>query len=172
MTREIKYRAWEYSHKTKKWSMNYSPSIYDCESLGEFSMVDLNCAFSNYGDADNKKGCVRKDLDGNIIDREKTGTIFMQYTGLKDKHGKEIYEGDIIIQEHWSGGNDYSEPDETDKFKGIVIYETSGFGIQTSICKKGETEVPLFENNQFLKSEVIGNIYEHKHLLDNTDTKS
>ena len=61
--REIKFRAWEYritnfreyrKNNTKPiygFQMNYEPSIYDGECLGEYSQVRLNKAFEMNGDA-------------------------------------------------------------------------------------------------------------------------
>jgi hypothetical protein len=68
----------------------------------------------------------------------------MQYTDLKDRNGKEIYEGDIIVF-------DESMPIEMDR------------GCWT--CKrKGKASMLLFGVNE--QSEVIGNIYENPELLD------
>jgi hypothetical protein len=68
----------------------------------------------------------------------------MQYTGLKDKHGKEIYEGDIIAFEghHW---------DEIFTNPCIVKFEYGCFYPWGS----GDWKVP---SNRY---EIIGNIYEN-----------
>ena len=79
--------------------------------------------------------------DGQPIDA--SDLIIMQYTGLKDKHGKEIYEGDIMDY-FWKGGNSYQNL----KVKDLV---TCGMLIQDGF--------------EFEKAEVIGNIYENKDLL-------
>lgn len=89
----------------------------------------------------------------------------MQYIGLKDKNNKEIFEGDIVIQEIWNGGNDYEEVSRTDIFKGIIIYEVNGFGIQTKGCKERETEISVLKNDKFITTKIIGNIYENKELV-------
>jgi len=91
--------------------------------------------------------------------------VLMRYTELKDKQDKEIYEGDIITQEIWNGEDGYQEPDETDEFKGVVIYTIAGFDIQTKDCNDGEGEVCLMKCDNFVKTEVIGNIYENPELI-------
>lgn len=74
--------------------------------------------------------------------------ILMQYTGLKDKHGKEIYEGDLIKF-------------ETHKYPHKIIFDLGAFkGKQIKGKFQGYAD-GLF----FYRSDVIGNIYENKELL-------
>ncbi len=93
----------------------------------------------------------------NWLDDEDTHNI-MQYTGLKDKNGTEIYEGDILKASRHNN--------TLDGEIGIV-----GF-LRGCYCLK----CPEFESNQHINLcefgilgnhlEVIGNIYENKELLE------
>lgn len=90
----------------------------------------------------------------NSIDPETVG----QFTGLLDKNGKEIYEGDII-HVVYEGGSDFMGDDAD--YKGIVIYdsEDASFYIQT---KHGVDSLGNTEGNKLL---VIGNIHDNPELL-------
>ena len=101
------------------------------------------------------------------IDGKMEFTHIMQFTGLRDKNGKQIYEGDYVVQSIDNGGDGITEEHHIDVFEGVVIYDVNGFGIQTKGCKDGEAEIPLLNTEHyFIEIEVIGNIYEHSHLLD------
>ena len=71
----------------------------------------------------------------------------MQYTGLEDKNGKEIYEGDIVEEP----GNRYE-----------VVYHADGFYMRNMY----EPDNMLIQlRHGYLHCEVIGNIHENKELL-------
>lgn len=72
-----------------------------------------------------------------------------QYTGLHDKNGKEIYEGDIVKIKY------------RDEDIGKVIYEHNGFSIDVTNMNKNYGRVSFVNN--FM--EVIGNIYDNPELL-------
>jgi len=77
------------------------------------------------------------------------GTIIMQYTGLIDKNGKEIYDGDIFTDKKWY------------VVKAKIEFENGMFGWWSD----GREEfIPL---NDCKEIEVIGNIYENPELLKN-----
>ncbi len=81
-----------------------------------------------------------------------------QYTGLHDKNGKEIYEGDIVKIKY------------RDEDIGKVIYEHNGFSIDVTNMNKNYGRVSFVNN--FM--EVIGNIYDNPELLggeENGDKK-
>ena len=72
----------------------------------------------------------------------------MQYTGLKDKNNKEIYEGDIVTLHN-------------SKYKVIFNTKEARFVLRDD---EFESEIP-FTNNNNERMEIIGNIYENSELL-------
>ena len=97
------------------------------------------------GDWDNEiKAWCNFSLDG------KTGdAILRQYTGLKDKNGKEIYESDVV-----QGATDIF-----DKMTGQVTYAGCGYVID-GIAKYSKIREEL--NSSY---EVIGNVWDNAELL-------
>lgn len=79
--------------------------------------------------------------------------IVMQYTGLKDKNGVKIFEGDIATIDSVSSMN----------MKFIVDYNYCSFGMFWTVDNNTRR---FFNNNSVSRVEVIGNIYENKELLE------
>ena len=117
--REIKFRAWD---KVKKeWILGKEPF----NIIGEVTVFDM----------------VKQYSLGHLNDIE-----VMQFTGLLDKNGKEIYEGDII---------------KTIGEIGTVIYNAPSFmaiGVEQNIFD--------IVDDYFIGCEVIGNVYENKELIN------
>lgn len=89
---------------------------------------------------------LKKFNDDNWTGHEDGELIWQQYTGLKDKNGKEIYEGDIL---------------QLDEIIGSVIYDDGAF--QMILDDSAGRSVLLQDRTK--RFEVIGNIYENPNLI-------
>ena len=119
--REIKFRAWYLNYDTSKFEMLGWSAFF----FSDASPVVGFDAWNGFPAPD----------DPNII--------LMQYTGLKDKNGKEIYEGDIVRKTFWN-----SIPCK-----------------RIDIIKIPDCYYHTFTGMQDEEFEVIGNIYENPELL-------
>lgn len=133
--REIKFRAWD----------TYNKEMLEVQGL-------------DYEDSYNGQPMVRTIMYNDYFDIE--DMILMQYIGLHDKNGKEIYEGDII-----SNGTE----------KCIVVWVKDYAGFMLKLINKDyenrEWTNPIIDLRK--NDEVIGNVWEDSDLLnDSKNTKS
>ena len=134
MSREIKFRVWDDVNQY----YFYNVAIYP----------------------DNVVGVQRHNIESEMLKAEYGAThwtelgenvIIEQYTGLKDKNGKEIYEGDIVKYD--CTGCNY-----------IVVYRK--YDASFVLENDDREEIVLFQYNRQNDYEVIGTIHENPELLE------
>ena len=94
--------------------------------------------------------------NGEVMDDYTDRVILLQYTGLKDKNGVEIYEGDFLMA--------------GDAYLGVVKYHSTraqfiGKNIGETF-QEDEYDTLYTKNGRFNSAKVIGNIYENPELLE------
>jgi uncharacterized phage protein (TIGR01671 family) len=136
MSREIKFRVWS---KIRNKFTNFVNDLIGNDIYFTISIYGEIVAIDRYGD----------EIDINQNDFE-----IQQYTGLKDKNGKEIYEGDIINGEIWI--NDPNGKSGFAKITNRKIYFQSGTFM---------VDIRDYIHNVY-KIEVVGNLYENPKLLE------
>ncbi len=130
--REIKFRAWDKENK----KMVYYDA--DCSAPN----ITLNGVL--------EKCCFGRDVPGIAVHTNVSCQyILEQYTGLKDKNGVEIYEGDWVVVK--------VEGDDME-FKGYVDFNDGSFRVNAGYMM-GYRWIDY-------EIEVIGNIHQNKELLD------
>jgi uncharacterized phage protein (TIGR01671 family) len=105
---------------------------------------------------DNELDCMNTDIQketvlGEWLEEKERFTV-MQYTGLKDKNGVEIYEGDIL--EHAYG------------IKARVVFVVEHAAFLAHYIINDNAEYDYLEESRMKDVEVIGNIYENPELLE------
>lgn len=95
--------------------------------------------------------------NGNVVKEDLKNYVLMQSTGLTDKNGKEIFEGDIIK---------VTDGDERTDFPDGGIGTIWGLDKILMWYIDGQVHNGLFDISQEYYIEVIGNIYENQELLE------
>lgn len=114
--REIKFRAWDAERKFFLSAASFGSSITPCE-----------------------------DKERTVFLNHRDNIILMQFTGLQDKNGKDIYEGDVF---YWGAD------------RGKVTFEKGCF-----IFRVGKNYSMTMRDHYPEEVEIIGNIFEHPELL-------
>jgi len=157
MSREIKFRAWHNELKVMLYPPNNFDSMPYCRPHTKVMVVD-----SIHETSYESHLCAVIDWTGHWFHHGKLqDAILMQFTGLKDKNGVEIYEGDIV-----SWGKPPIELEER-------IAEVK-INLDIQFDCKNISYPYVFHYGSFIYADtekhltVIGNIYEHPHLLTPT----
>lgn len=134
--RDFKFRVWGKYRKNDPDRMHY-------DTYGDLLIIaggGTPIANNSFGDG----------YYGNCGDRDyfMDGYVILQYTGLKDEDGEEIYEGDILTA-HYSGSS-------VGAYKNKVVWNEGE-------CAWNFANAPLWT---WEKIKVIGNIYENPELIE------
>lgn len=136
--KNIKFRAWDKDYEKMTY---FDDEDYEYKPPFVFRLDQVFKKDSNYDDYE--------DFEYNDITDK---VEIMQYTGLHDKNGKEIFEGDIVK-------SFFVDTDEA----GNEIYKYYIMEV------KYDEILCSYKIDKFMNLEVIGNIYENKELLNETD---
>lgn len=134
--REYKFRAWDKDNKEMLYqgsNTTYNNSVMDCRIVLDELGFDVLVRLYGKDEYEYRNNCE-----------------LMQYTGLKDKNGKEIYEGDVVRID--------------DLGIGIVDYEEGRFAMRRREERFCWPVYCRIDHSPFVP-EVIGNIYENPELL-------
>lgn len=123
-----KFRAW---HNELGRMMSISDMWFNVDSLGE---IGLNDAVMN-----------------DYITVSTDEIELMQTTGLKDKNGKEIFEGDIL---------------KSNKYITSVFYERGAYRVKIRRTPNTTVIMDVISFIEKYKTKIVGNIYENPELLE------
>lgn len=131
MTRIIKFRAWD---KLKKKMFGVTGMHFS--EAGELSSISIDTG------------------SGELQDLSCDNFELMQFTGLYDKNGKEIYRGDIVKYYHYP------------KNMCVIRWDDELLSYKVTVVSEGVyCEDYFFIKSDSSKFQLIGNIYENPELI-------
>ncbi|MFV0485372.1 MAG: YopX family protein [Candidatus Saccharimonadales bacterium] len=143
--RELKFRVWDKNDKTMHMvsHINFSEAGFVPER------ITSHIPNGQYN------------LSGKINGGKEDAFVLEQFTGLKDKKGKEVYEGDIVkLDDSW---------DELGLMAGAVtyvIFTSGGFRLSPTISAHPNSIGCWMDDDAASLLRVIGNIHENPELLE------
>lgn len=148
--RRIKFRVYDRCHKS-------------CHIVGENQHDSMNCDWPDneiyYLNYQNGEGSITYDES---LPEDDSGYILMQFTGVKDRNGIEMYEGDILRREGIA-----------EDIIGEIVWSDIGFtGFFLKVkSKDGHSYYPISrgkhddDDGELCNDIVLGNIYKNPELL-------
>ena len=152
--REIEFRG--KNIKTKEWHYGSLVSKYDVDAC-------LYCQYHILEKSEYSRSC---DWDSDLVNAnfyEVDENTIGQFTGLCDKNGKKIYEGDVVKF------IDYDSYDEGFENAGVVKYGGNMFYVTNRYSVNMEDLVDDLEGSMYC--EVISNIYDDTEMWEEYDEK-